>query len=113
MMSTMHQADNEFKLSIIETLGVIKYEKAVPILLEMLKERPLVASAFRLDLEEKIFATLGKIGWGRALPVLKEISQPKFFSLLRKYPEKVRLAAARAIASIEAKEAEKSRQAGR
>jgi HEAT repeat protein len=113
MISALHAADDEFKLNIIESLGSIKYEKAVPVLLDMLKERPLVASAFRIELEEKICLTLGKIGWGRALPVLKEISHPKMFSLFRKYPEKVRLAATKAIVTIEAKEADKSRQTRR
>ncbi|MDP2268497.1 MAG: HEAT repeat domain-containing protein, partial [Deltaproteobacteria bacterium] len=102
----------EFKLNIIETLGLIKYTEAAPTLVDMLKERPLVASALRIDLEEKICTALGKIGSGMALPALKEISQPKFY-LLRKYPEKVRKAATRASAAIEAKQTDEARNARR
>lgn len=113
MMSVLPAVDDEFKLNIIETLGSIKYIEAVPTLLDMLKERPLVASAPRIELEEKICTILGKIGSGKALAVLKEISQPKLFSLSRKYPEKVRKAAARALGAIEVKQADEARKARR
>lgn len=112
MMSILTAVDDEFKLDIIETLGSIKYSEAVPALLDLLKERPVVASATRIELEGKICTTLGKIGSGSALPTLTEISQPKFFRL-RKYPALVRKAAARAIATIEAKQASDARDVRR
>ena len=112
MMSALPTADDEFKLNIIESLGSIKYVEAVPTLLDILKERPLVASVHRIELEEKICTILGKIGSGNALPVLKEISRPKFF-LLKKYPENVRKAATRALVAIEARADDEARKVRR
>jgi hypothetical protein len=112
MMSALPTADDEFKLNIIESLGSIKYVEAVPSLLDILKERPLVASVHRIELEEKICTILGKIGSGNALPVLKEIGRPKFF-LLKKYPENVRKAATRALVAIEARADDEARKVRR
>ncbi len=112
MMSALPTADDEFKLNIIESLGSIKYVEAVPTLLDILKERPLVASVHRIELEEKICTILGKIGSGNALPVLKEISQPKFF-LMKKYPGNVRKAATRALVAIEARADDEARKVRR
>ncbi|MCX5830739.1 MAG: HEAT repeat domain-containing protein [Deltaproteobacteria bacterium] len=112
MMSALPTADDEFKLNIIESLGSIKYVEAVPALLDILKERPLVASVHRIELEEKICTVLGKIGSGNALPVLKEISQPKFF-FLNKYPGNVRKAATRALVAIEARADDEARKVRR
>jgi HEAT repeat protein len=112
MMSALPTADDEFKLNIIESLGSIKYVEAVPTLLDILKERPLVASVHRIELEEKICTVLGKIGSGNALPFLKEISRPKFF-LLKKYPENVRKAATRALVAIEARADDEARKVRR
>jgi HEAT repeat protein len=112
MMSALPTADDEFKLNIIESLGSIKYVEVVPTLLDILKERPLVASVHRIELEEKICTVLGKIGSGNALPFLKEISRPKFF-LLKKYPENVRKAATRALVAIEARADNEARKVRR
>jgi hypothetical protein len=104
--------DDEFKLSITETLGSIKYSDAEPALLDMLQKRPVIASAARINLEEKICTILGKIGSASAFTALKEISQPKFF-LVKKYPENVRKAATRALVAIEGRQADEARKARR
>lgn len=113
MMSVLSTTDDdEFKLSITETLGSIKYSEAEPALLDMLQKRPVIASAARINLEEKICTILGKIGSARAFAALKEISQPKFF-LVKKYPENVRKAATRALVAIEGRQADEARKARR
>ncbi len=95
--------DDDFKMKIIEMLGLIKYAPAVPMLVDLLTQRPLVVPALRIDLEEKICISLGKIAVPESTPVLKEISRPKGFFRVSKYPEKVRTAATRALAAIEEK----------
>jgi HEAT repeat protein len=113
MMSVLLTTDDdEFKLSITETLGSIKYSEAEPALLDMLQKRPVIASAARINLEEKICTILGKIGSASAFTALKEISQPKFF-LVKKYPENVRKAATRALVAIEGRQADEARKARR
>ncbi len=98
--------DDDFKMKIIEMLGLIKYAPAVPMLVDLLAQRPLVVPTSRIDLEEKLCVCLGKIAAPEALPALKEISRPKGFFKVSKYPEKVRTAATRALGAIEAKQAD-------
>jgi hypothetical protein len=59
------------------------------------------------DLEEKICIALGKIGSPDAVPALTELSRAKGFLSARSYPEKVKHAANRALASIRGKQAER------
>ncbi|MDP2647532.1 MAG: hypothetical protein Q8P24_21595, partial [Desulfobacterales bacterium] len=109
MMSILPVVDDDFKLDIIEMLGLMKYAPAAPMLLDLLVQRPLVAPASRTDLEEKICISLGKIAAPETLPALQEISRPKGFFKVSKYPEKVRTAATRALVAIEAKQTEAHR----
>jgi len=102
--------DDDFKMKIIEMMGLIKYTPAVPVLLDLLTQRPLVVTAPRIDLEEKICISLGKIASSEAMSALREISRPKGFFKVSKYPEKVRTAATRALGAIETKQAQAARQ---
>lgn len=97
MLSVLQMADESFQKSIIEELGNLKYASAVPVLLELLRMRPLVASMSRAELEEKICTALGRIGAQEAAPLLAEISKSKSFFTMKPYPEKVKSAAARAL----------------
>ena len=110
MMSVLPVTDDDFKMKIIEMMGLIKYTPAVPVLLDLLTQRPLVVTAPRIDLEEKICISLGKIASSEAMPALREISRPKGFFKVSKYPEKVRTAATRALGAIETKQAQATRQ---
>jgi HEAT repeat protein len=89
-----------FKLDIVEMLGSVRYAGAVPSLIEILRTRPLITPATRIDLEERICNALGKIGSPEAVPVLTEISKPKGFFTRNAYPDKVRNAASLALGSL-------------
>jgi HEAT repeat protein len=57
-------------------------------------------------MEEKICVALGAIGSPEAINDLSEIAESRSFLRIRAYPEKVKAAAARALASIRKKQAE-------
>ena len=100
LLSVLPKADDQFKLNIIETLGNAKSADAVPIFLDLLKKRSLLASQSQIDLQEKICIALGLIGSTEAISALSEIAESKSFLRIGAYPEKVKLAATRALESI-------------
>jgi HEAT repeat protein len=100
LLSILPDVDDAFALNIIETLGNAKCMDAVPGLLDMLKNCPLVGSTVRADLEETICIALGAIGSPEAVPALSEIAGTKYFFRIRSYPDKVKNAASRAVAAI-------------
>ncbi|MCX7634471.1 MAG: HEAT repeat domain-containing protein, partial [Syntrophales bacterium] len=102
LLSILPNVDDSFKIAIVEMLGKLKYQNAVPVLAEMLKNRPFLVTAGRMELEEHICTALGKIGSPAAVPILTEISKPKFFSV-SSYPEKVKIAATKALREINLK----------
>jgi HEAT repeat protein len=104
LLSVLPDADDQFKLNIIETLGNAKCAEAVPNLLDLLKKRSLIASQSQNDLQEKICIALGLIGSPEAIPALSEIAESKSFFRIRTYPEKVKQAADRALESIRRKQ---------
>ena len=95
--------EEEFKPVIIEVIGQSKAADAVPFLMDLLKDKPLITSASRTTLEEKICSALGMIGSPDAIDLLSDITATKSFLGLRAYPEKVKAAAARALISIQTK----------
>jgi HEAT repeat protein len=102
LLSVLPQADDEFKINIIEMLGKAKYTKAVPNLLDILKNK----SSQSTSLQEKICNALGTIGSPEAIPALSEIAESKSFLGIRSYPVEVKYAAKRALASINRKQEE-------
>ena len=106
LLSGLAQTDEEFKISLIEALGQAKADIAVNPLLDLLKSRPLMSSAARTTLEEKICAALGAIGSPDAIPYLSEIAESKSFLGIRSYPDKVKSAAAKALVILRRKVAE-------
>ena len=106
LIDALPDADDKFKLSIIAALGNAKTADVVPALLDMLTIRPFVTRAARTIMEEKICVALGAIGSPEAIPDLSEIAESKSFFRIRTYPEKVKAAAARALASIRKKQTE-------
>ena len=103
LMEAYPSVDEEFKPGIIEVLGQSKAADAVPFLMDLLKNKPLIASATRTTLEEKICSALGMIGSPDAIDLLSDITATKSFLGLRAYPEKVKAAAARALITIQTK----------
>ncbi len=106
LISALHGVDEKFKLSIIEAIGNAKAVDVVSNLLDILTTRPFVTTAARTLLEEKICIALGAIGSPEAIHDLAEIAESKSFLRFRSHPEKVKAAAARALASIRKKQAE-------
>jgi hypothetical protein len=106
LISVLPQADDFFKINIVETLGNAKCVEAVPELVKMLKKRKSVAPALRGDLEEKICVALGSIGSPEALPILSKISKSNFFLRFRRYSKKVKIAAGIAAVSIRKRQEE-------
>jgi HEAT repeat protein len=104
LLSVLPKADDQFRLNIIETLGNAKCAEAVPIFLDLLKKRSLIASPSQNDLQEKICIALGLIGSPEAIPTLSEIAESKSFLRIRTYPEKVKHAAGSALKSIKIKQ---------
>jgi HEAT repeat protein len=100
LLSVLPKADDQFRLNIIEALGNAKCADAVPIFLDLLKKRSLLASQSQIDLQEKICIALGLIGSPEAISALSEIAESKSFLRIRAYPEKVKHAATRALESI-------------
>ncbi|HOE80548.1 MAG TPA: HEAT repeat domain-containing protein, partial [Smithellaceae bacterium] len=106
LLDALLEADDEFKSAIVEVLGQSKSVEAVPVLIDLLRERPLLASASRAVLEEKICVALGAIGNPEAIGVLSEIAEVKSFLRLRTYPDKVKAAAARSLVILRERVAE-------
>jgi HEAT repeat protein len=104
LLSVLPKVDDQFRLNIIETLGNVKCAEAVPMFLDLLKKRSLIASPSQTDLQEKICIALGLIGSPEAIPILSEIAESKSFLRIRTYPEKVKNAAGRALQSIKIKQ---------
>ena len=94
LLPALNHPDDEFRLAVVEALGVSRAENAVKNLLKILRDRPLIASAGRTALEETICTALGTIGSPDAIPLLSEIAETKSFLGLRSYPDKVKAAAA-------------------
>ena len=103
LMEAYPLVEEEFKPVIIEVIGQSKAADAVPFLMDLLKDKPLIASVTRTTLEEKICTALGAIGSPDAIDLLSNITATKSFLGLRAYPEKVKAAAARALISIQTK----------
>ena len=105
-LSVLPQADQELRVSIIELLGKIRYAEAVTILLDMLKNKSLIAKDEQTSMQEKICTALGTIGSPEAIKTLSEIAESKSFLGIRSYPEEVKNAAKRALANIKRKQEE-------
>jgi HEAT repeat protein len=100
LLSVLPEADDEFKINIVETLGNMKSADAVDVLLDMLKTKPIRSKSLLSSLEEKICIALGSIRATGAIPALTEIAKSKSFLGIRSYPANVRTAAFNALNAI-------------
>ncbi len=105
LLAALPGANEEFKPSIVEALGQSKSVEAVPVLIDLLKSKPLIASAARTALEEKICIALGAIGSADAIRPLTDITSSTSFLNLRSYSDKVKAAAATSLRAIKRKTA--------
>ena len=106
LLSFLPQAEDELRVNVIEMLGKIRYTEAVPNLLDMLKNKSLIAKDEQISLQEKICNVLGTIGSSEAIKTLSEIAESKSFLGIRSYPEEVKHAAENALADIKRKQEE-------
>jgi HEAT repeat protein len=104
LLSVLPQADEQLRTNIIEMLGKIKCAGAVKNLLDMLKNKSLLAKDEQISMQEKIYNALESIGSPEAIPTLSKIAESKSFLGLRSYPVEVKYAAKRALASIKRKQ---------
>jgi HEAT repeat protein len=104
LISALQNADDKFKLILIEALGSAKAADSVPELLNILTTRPFVTTTARVLLEEGICTALGAIGSAEAIPVLSEIAGSKSFFSISSYPDKLKAVALRALESIRKKQ---------
>jgi len=102
-LSVLPVSDDRFKISIIETLGSLKYHDAVFPLLKLLKSKSFISSKARTELEEKTCIALGRIGSEEAIPALMAIVEQKGLLRIKSYDTKVKIAAGRALAMIKKK----------
>ena len=102
LLSLLFSADEQLKPGIIGMLGVLKYQEAVPALLEMLENKSLIASKSKNELAEKICIALGKIGAEEAIPALTAIAKPKGLLKIKTYSDSVKAAAKEALSLITA-----------
>jgi HEAT repeat protein len=103
LLNALPQCDDQFKISIVTTLGSLKHRGAVKSLIELFKSKPTVSTDMKIDLQEKICLALGNIGDKEALPFLTEISkQSGVFGFKAPHP-KVKAAAGKALDVIKSK----------
>jgi HEAT repeat protein len=103
LLSVLPRVNDQFKLQIVEMLGIIKASEAIPAFLALLQSRKsTMIKSLKADLDVVICNALGSIGSREALSVLTEVSQSKgFFNNIGcSYPEKVRNAASKAIVTF-------------
>ncbi|MGE0084060.1 MAG: HEAT repeat domain-containing protein [Desulfococcaceae bacterium] len=103
LLSIFDSAEERLKTAIVDMLGVLKYEKAVPVLLELLETKSFFSLKISDKLKEKACTALGRIRSEQAVPALQEIVERR--GLLKKaYPENVKKAAADALIRIQSSE---------
>ena len=100
LLSVLREAADPAKVDVVEMLGRLKWADAVVPLLDLLRERPFIASSSRADLEEAICVALGRIGSPGATRALAAIRESRRFPGVSPYRERVVVAASRALASI-------------
>jgi hypothetical protein len=106
LLSVLPQVNEQLRINIIEMLGKVKCAKAVTNLVDMLKNKSLLASDEYISLQEKVCNALGAIGSPEAIPALSEIAESKSFLGIRSCPVEIKYAAKRALASIKRKQEE-------
>lgn len=100
LLAALPQADHKFMLNIIDVLGNAKCTEAAATLIGFFETSPISNKSLRADMEEKICIALGLIGSPDAIPLLVKIVESKSFLGISRYPEKVKVAAGKALASL-------------
>jgi len=101
LLSVLPQVEHKFMINLVDALGNAKCAEAEPTLLILLENNPIRDKDLRATLQERICAALGSIGLPNSIPALSKIVGTKSFLGISRYPENVKAAAARALASIQ------------
>ncbi len=101
LLSVLPQVEHKFMINIVDVLGNAKCAEAEPALHILLENNPIRDKDLRAALQERICAALGSIGLPNSIPVLSKIVGTKSFLGISRYPENVKVAAAKALASIQ------------
>jgi len=67
------------RVNVIEMLGKIRCTEAVPNLLDMLKNKSLIAKDEQISLQEKICSALGAIGSPEAIKLFQKLPNQNLF----------------------------------
>lgn len=102
LLDHLGEVNNQLKSYIVTALGAMQTKDAAPYLVGMLEDKYAVRNkAERDDLKEKVCEALGRLKSRQAIPALEKIVRAKgLLSSIRGNPEKVRSAAAKALANI-------------
>lgn len=101
LLSVLPQVEHKFMINIVDALGSAKCAEAEPTLLILLENNPIRDKDLRATLQERICVALGSIGLSNSIPALSKIVGTKSFLGISRYPENVKAAAAKALASIQ------------
>ncbi|RJP96122.1 MAG: HEAT repeat domain-containing protein [Desulfobacteraceae bacterium] len=100
-LENLYSVEDELRILLISVLGLLKYQDAVPSLLEMLDSKtPGKTKKTKNAILEKACEALGRIGDKAAIPALENIRQPKGFLSLKTHDPNVVEAAKEALAQI-------------
>jgi len=83
-LENLYSVEDDLRILIISILGLLKYQDAVPSLIEVLQyKNPGKSKKTKNEILIKACEALGRIGNKAAVPALKKIRQPKgLFSLI-------------------------------
>lgn len=102
-LSVLPDASDQLKADIVGMIGASEYKAAVPMLIQILEDKPMIPSKIRNELEEKICTIFGNMMAEDAIPVLMKIADSKKGVLTKvSYSDKVLTSARRAIQKIRA-----------
>jgi hypothetical protein len=96
LLNALSRCDDQLKVSVVTTLGSLKYRDAVKPLVELFKSKLNLSEEMKVDLKEKICLALGNIGDREALPFLTEVSKQSGIFGFKSHNPKVKTAAGRA-----------------
>jgi len=102
LLNRLDEVADEIKCVIVSVLGMMNYQKALPYLIMKLENRDLGGTReATTEINVKICEALGRMGDGRARPLLEQIVRSRKFLGGRSHDQKVKTAAARALAAFE------------
>lgn len=97
ILSALKSNDERIQINIVDMLGAMQYQEAVPELIKILESKSLFSSKTSDKLKEKICMALGSIGSEEAVSKLTSIAAQKSLLGLKGFPENIKNAANEAL----------------